>query len=249
MNLRHIFALAIFSAALSSAQTTALDTDGARNVGNAEAITRAEKDATPRLAIGPTRHNWYVQAGLDLSLQNPYGTPDGSPFVEGRTGGIDIAVGRWFTPQIGLRLRGNWENGFPPLSNDKASWLNFLDLNDPNSKHGGYMSVVGDIQINLHNLIVPYRPDRLWNCMIYPRAGVAFNFGLQKGGPLLGAGLGNTFRINDRYTVFADIDYQMVSSGINGCSTDIGTGSNGYLDITVGLQFNLGKSGFRPVTK
>lgn len=205
----------------------------------------AQSTAGGRVAIPSVRDNWYVQLGLDLSLQNPYNAPEGSPLVEGRTGGLDIAVGRWFTPQIGLRLRGNWENGFKPLSNSKATWLNFMDITDLNSEHGGYMSIVGDIQIDLHHLFCPYREDRLWRCMVYPRAGVAYNIALEKGAPLLGAGIGNTFRLNNRYTLFADVDYQMVSSGMNGRWTDVGTGSNGYLDVTIGVQFNLGKSGFK----
>lgn len=58
--------------------------------------------------------------------------------------------------------------------------------------------MVGDIQIDLHNLIWGYREDRLWNMQVYPRAGGAYNFGVSKGTPLVGVGIGNTFKLNDQ---------------------------------------------------
>lgn len=67
---------------------------------------------------------------------------------------------------------------------------------------GGYLTVVGDIQINLHNLIWGYREDRLWNMQVYPRAGAAYNFGVSKGTPLVGIGIGNTFKLNDKLGIY-----------------------------------------------
>lgn len=194
--------------------------------------------------LSSPRNNWYVQLGVDLTLQDPYGTPEGSTLREGRSGGIDVAVGRWFTPAIGLRLRGNWENGFAPFSNKKATWLNFIDPDKLNAEHGGYASMVGDVQLDLMGLFAPYRKDRFWHCQVFPRAGLVYNCGLQKGSPLIGAGVGNTFRVNRRCTVFFDVAYQMVSSGFNGRWTDVGTGRNAYLDATLGIQLNLGRNGF-----
>lgn len=60
----------------------------------------------------------------------------------------------------------------------------------------------GDIQINLHNLIWGYREDRLWNMQVYPRAGAAYNFGVSKGTPLVGIGIGNTFKLNDKLGIY-----------------------------------------------
>lgn len=200
--------------------------------------------AQKEVVVASPRANWYLQLGVDMTLQNPYNSPEGSALREGRTGGVDFAAGRWFTPQIGLRGRVNWENGFAPFSNKNATWLNFLHPGELNAEHGGYLSVVGDVQIDLHGLLFPYRESRVWRCQVFPRAGLVYNIGLQKGSPLIGAGLGNTFRIDRRFTIFFDMTYQMVSSGFNGRGTDIGTGSNGYFDATLGVQLNLGRSGF-----
>lgn len=197
------------------------------------------------VALAPASHNWYVQAALDMTLQHPYGENAGSALKEGRTGGLVVAVGRWFTPAIGLRGRVNWENGFAPLSSKSATWLDFLNPEHLNAEHGGYLTVVGDVQLDIMGLACRYRNDRLWRVQVFPRAGLAYNFCLQKGSPLIGAGVGNTFRLNRRCTLFFDMAYQMVSSGFNGRWTDIGTGANAYFDATLGVQVNLGRSGFR----
>lgn len=200
------------------------------------------KPGSSRLAeeLRAIRLDWYTQFGLDMTLQHPYGSPEGSTFTEGRTQGIVVAAGRWFTPGVGLRFRTNWENGFPPLSNKKATWLNFVDTTQPNAEHGGYLTVVGDIQFDLLGLFGPDRPDRRWRLEVFPRAGVAYNFGLKKGAPILGVGGGLGYRLNDRCSLFAEAAYESVASGFNGRSTDVGTGANGYVDFLVGVQLDLG---------
>lgn len=68
--------------------------------------------------------NWYVQAGLDMSLQNPYGHDFiGEVFPNGKTFGLNVAMGKWFTPVFGLRGRMNWENGIKLLKNGHDNWL------------------------------------------------------------------------------------------------------------------------------
>lgn len=222
-------------------------------------------ESTP--TVPALNEGWYVQVGLDMTLQHPYDIglsrqlSDGkkeSIFTAGRTQGIVAAIGRWFTPSVGLRARINWENGFPPLSNKEATWLNFMtptntptanaDINPTtpvplNAEHGGYVSMVGDVQLDIQGLFFPYRQDRFWHTQVFPRAGLVYNCALKKGSPLIGLGLGNTFRLSSSINLFFDITYQMVSSGFNGKSTDVGSGANGYLDATIGIQYNLGHKG------
>lgn len=193
--------------------------------------------------------NWYVQVGLDMSLQNPYGHNFGDVFPNGKTFGVDAALGRWFTPGLGLRGKVNWENGIRLFENDHAAWLAPFYQNGVNMDRGGYLSVVGDIQFDIHNLFYGYDEARLWNFQVFPRAGAVYNFGVSKGSPLVGFGIGNTFRLNEQMKIYFDMAYQMVSSGFVGVekSTGDGPNSNGYFDINLGLQINLGKSTFKKV--
>ena len=116
---------------------------------------------------------------------------------------------------------------------------------------GGYMTVTGDIQVNIHNLFWGYEEERLWNLIVYPRAGIDYNFGVSKGSPLLGLGIQNTFRLDSRYLLYLDIVYNGVSSGHTGVekSTGIGSNSNGFFVIECGVQFNLGNQGFKKVNQ
>ena len=188
--------------------------------------------------------NWFVQFGLDMTLQNPYGYDFSKVFPNGKSFGLDVAVGKWFSHQVGFRGKFNWENKLPLLKNGHANWLAPFDQPGENRRKGGYIALYGDVLLNLHNLFGVYRPDRTWNLSLYPRIGVNYNFGVSKGALNAGIGVLNTYRINDRWSVYGDIAYIMTGSGFVGAEKVEGTGtgsnSNGYLTIGIGAQVELG---------
>ena len=193
--------------------------------------------------------NWFVQMGLDMTLQNPYGCNFSKVFPNGKSFGLDIAVGKWFSHQVGFRGKFNWENKLPLLKNDHANWLAPFDQPGVNRDKGGYIALYGDVLLNLHNFFGTYRADRTWNISLYPRIGVNYNFGVSKGALNAGIGLLNTYRISDRWSVYGDIAYVMTGSGFVGKDKVKGTGtgsnSNGYLTIGLGAQMNLGTTDSR----
>ena len=189
--------------------------------------------------------NWFVQMGLDMTLQNPYGYDFSKVFPNGKSFGLDVAVGKWFTHQVGVRGKFNWENKLPLLENGHANWLAPFYQPGENRRKGGYIALYGDALLNLHNLFGVYRPGRTWNTSLYPRIGINYNFGVSKGSLLAGIGLLNTYRLSDRWSVYGDIAYIMTGSGFVGkeSKADTGTGSNsnGYLTFGIGAQVELGK--------
>ena len=189
--------------------------------------------------------NWYVQMDLDMTLQNPYGYNFANVFPNGKSFGMDVAVGKWFAPQTGFCVKFNWENKLPLLKNDHANWLAPFDQPGVNREKGGYIALYGDVLLNLHNVFGTYRPDRTWNLSFYPRIGVNYNFGVSKGSLLAGLGFINTYRLSDRWSVYLDAAYIMSGSGFVGKTkekegTGTGSNSNGYLSIGVGAQIELG---------
>ena len=194
------------------------------------------------VADGFWKH-WYVQMGLDMTLQNPYGYNFAHVFPNGKSFGLDLAVGKWFTHQVGVRGKFNWENKLPLLENDHANWLAPFYEPGENRRKGGYIALYGDVLLNMHNFFGPYRADRTWNLSLYPRVGVNYNFGVSKGSLLAGIGLLNTYRISDRWSIYGDIAYIMTGSGFVGVVEDTGKGSNsnGYLTFGLGAQFDLGR--------
>jgi hypothetical protein len=203
----------------------------------------------------PLKKNWYVQTGIDISLQKPYTYEFAESFKEGSSWGLDVALGRWFTPEIGLRVRLNWENGIPLFGWNKANWIAPFYEPGRNMKRGGYLVGNGDVQFDIHNIFFGYDPNRRWNMQVFPRAGIAYNFGVKKGSPLIGVGIGNTFKVGKKKNtiLYADIVYNAVSSGFTGHeSTNTGTGSghNAFIDVDFGVQFNLGHdNGFHKVSE
>ena len=188
--------------------------------------------------------DWFLQVDLDMTLQNPYGYDLKNVFPNGKSFGLDLAVGKWFSPLVGVRGKFNWENKLPLLKNDHANWLAPFDQPGENRRKGGYIALYGDLLVNLHNLFGVYRADRTWNFSIYPRIGVNYNFGVSKGSLLAGIGVLNTYRLSDRWSLIGDIAYIMTGSGFVGSNESGGTGtgsnSNGYLSIGLGAQINLG---------
>ena len=75
-----------------------------------------------RVVTGTLWQNWFVQAGLDMSLQNPYQCNFSEVFPKGKTFGVDVALGKWFTPHVALRGKVNWENGLSIFKNNHLEW-------------------------------------------------------------------------------------------------------------------------------
>ena len=191
-----------------------------------------DKNVTDGYVTNSLWDNWYGQVGVDMWLQNPYGSNFMNVFPNGKSYGIDLAVGKWFTPGFGMRAKMNFENIF--LQSDHAKWIHHKK---------GYFTIVEDFQFDILNLFGEYKPDRKYSLIIFPRAGAFVELQNGVGSPILGLGIGNVFRLNDKWSIYADVAYEATNSVI-GFATDTGSGSNGYFDINVGVQMNMGRQGF-----
>lgn len=212
----------------------------------AEAQVFEPGDGPRRVRTDGFWSDWFVQADLDMTLQNPYGYNFANVFPNGKTFGLDLAAGKWFSHQVGFRAKFNWENKLPLLENKHANWLAPFDQPGVNREKGGYIAAYGDVLFNLHNLFGPYRADRTWNLSLYPRIGVNYNFGVSKGALLAGVGLMNTYRLSPRWSIVLDAAYIMTGSGFVGKTkeeegTGTGSNSNGYFSIGLGAQVALGR--------
>ena len=195
-----------------------------------------ENDLSDSILTNSFWDNWYGQIGADMHLQFPEGHNMRDVFPNGKSFGIDVAVGKWFSPEFGGRFKVKWNNGI--LKNDHNTWLQPYGVPGGNHDKGGFMTLAWDIQLNLHNLIGVYKPYRKWNLIVSPRAGGWLDIGTGKGCPILGLGVINTYRLSERWRLFADVGYNFVAS-INGVSSGTGHGSNGYAEINVGVEMDL----------
>ena len=65
-----------------------------------------------------------------------------------------------------------------------------------------------------------------------------------KENPIIGIGTEFTFAVNEKYKIYSDVVYQFVTGGFLGGKFINGGGcnSNGWFDIKVGVQFELGSN-------
>ena len=212
---------------------------GLGSLGVNAQTTSIETPSKYRVATNSFWSNWYIQVGADMSLQNPYGCDFSEVFPKGDSWGVNVAVGKWFTPGLGLRLKVNWENGLIENENNRpvnGGWT-------PDFEAGGYGAFYGDVQFNLSNMFFGYNENRVWNFIPYVGAGVIRNFDTSNYVPTLGIGIENTWKVSKLLNIYLDVAYRATTKSftvVESGSSDNGT--SGYLVGEVGVQFNLGKS-------
>ncbi len=218
-------------------------------IGNVTTAIAQEDDLQPdsnAVATNSFWDNWYVDFGVDMNLLKPHEHSFKNTFPNGKSFGINAAIGKWFSPEIGARFKVTWNNGI--LKNDHNTWLAPYGVPGENHRQGGFITLLGDIQLNIHNLFDEYKPDRMWNLIVAPRGGAWIHVGSGSGAHVLGVGVINTFRINEKWNVMADAGYHFVSS-VNGVFSGKGHGSNGFVEIGVGMELKLGNSEFQKASK
>lgn len=187
--------------------------------------------------------NWFIQAGVDMSLANPHGVNFmDDVFPNGKSFGVDLAVGKQFTPGLGLRLKLNWENG--QIENKHNTWT-------PDYDAGGYAGLYGDVMFNLSNMLCGYSATRTWNFIPFMRGGVIRNFGLNYYAPAVGAGIENTWRFGQHFGIYLDAAYTWTTH-VFGRNTPYYWTNNrhgaewghGIVSVDLGVQFYLGKATF-----
>ena len=210
----------------------------------ASAQTQIETPSKYTVATNSFWSNWFIQVGVDMSLQNPYGCDFSDVFPYGKSFGVDLAIGKWFTPGLGLRLKANWENGI--IENGHFSWLQEGYYPDnTNYDAGGYGAIYVDVLFNLSNLFCGYSDTRLWNLSIFGRGGVARNFDSQTYGGVLGGGIESTWRLSQHFGIYLNGAYNFTTSSFTGCYSGPSASSCGYIDLNLGVTFYLGQATFK----
>ena len=188
--------------------------------------------------------NWFVQAGVDANVVSlwGYGNLLKKDWHDGRTYGFDIAVGKWFTPGIGTRLKLNWENGafYHAFRNQDHVW------ETANPHKGGYATLSFDTEFNLSNIFCGYNESRVWNLIFFPRMGLVRNFGANTYAPELGVGFESSWKISKRVNIYADVAYAWVTSDFLPyySQTKKAFTANNIASLDLGITYNIGKTGW-----
>ena len=217
-------------------------------LGTVAANAQCDEFATPTtakysVATNSFWSNWFIQIGVDANVVSIY--KQGGFFKrdwhDGRTYGVDVAIGKWFTPGIGTRLKLNWENGilYNKLRSENHAW------EAPSGEKGGYAQLYFDTEFNLSNIFCGYSATRVWNLIAYPRMGIIRNFSTHGYAPALGAGIESTWRLGKRVNLYLDAALVCTTDGFVPYATDNKWyASNQIASVDLGVTINLGKTGW-----
>ena len=210
----------------------------------------AQEDPTEKYSVSTNSFwsNWFIQTNLNWSSYTvgthglfsapfrkfPMGTDANEACEHGFTApSLSIAVGKWFTPGLGLRTKAN------------IGWMGKVGSSDVPM----LVSVNEQVMFNLHNLLGGYDENRVWNFIPYIGAGVAHTFKTPKGVGKVGtytfsAGLLNTFKVSRKVALNLELGYMNYNKGIVGITNNGGMlpkNRVNQLSVEVGATFNLGK--------
>lgn len=184
--------------------------------------------------------NWYVSAGAEYNAaytsqeqgvsKNPFSTKRG-------VAGFNVAVGKWFTPGIGLRTKfqGLWGK----------------QVNTETDHHTyNYWAIHEDVTFNLSNLLCGYNEKRVWNFIPYVGLGVATKWNDGKNADIYYTfGLLNNFRVSKHVQIFADLSIGATEGSIDQANPDNWANYKKNkmrhwdkdVRLDVGVTYNLGK--------
>lgn len=190
--------------------------------------------------------NWFLSVGGDYTAyysNQEYGWGMATnPFKSFRRAwGADVAIGKWFTPGLGLRIKG------------QGIWGQ--QINSPEN-HPEFKQWNATVQalFNLNNLFAGYKP-RVWNISLYGGAGVSRDCSHNAYSMLYTVGMLNQFNLSKRVHINIDIYGQLGEGDMDGTSQitkPYGTNlSRNFMKArdrqvgaSIGLGFNLGKVGW-----
>lgn len=189
--------------------------------------------------------NWFITLGVGPQMM--FGDHDKQIGLGKRISpSLDIAVGKWFTPGIGVRLM---YNGLSMRGATRWGGAHSTGDQVPGWGSGMYYSkfkyynLRADVLFNLSNLFCGYRENRIWNSSFYAGVGYMRTWEAPTAGDVtMSAGWLNTFRLCDALDANIDLRASMVDDAIDG---EIGQAKfDGLLGVTVGLTYKFKRRGW-----
>lgn len=212
----------------------------------------AQEDPTLKYSVATNSfwQNWFVQvnASWNAFYSNEEKGADFAkgPFKDFRSApGFSVAVGKWFTPGLGLRTKFAAMNGRSVISEDK-------DINDIK-----FWNLQEQALFNLSNMLCGYSDTRVWNFIPYAGVGITRNCSYNTYELASSLGLLNTWKLSKRVLLNLDLGFTMCGDDFEGR-----LGSKRYVDLggkggepspsnhdrwftaELGLTFNLGRVGW-----
>lgn len=191
--------------------------------------------------------NWFIQAGFNWNVWysgEEHGENLSTSIFKGmRTNpGFAVAVGKWFTPGLGLRtkVQGIWGKRVEVPEGEAST--------NSNADHGNkYWIAQEQVLFNLSNMLFGYNPNRVWNFIPFAGGGFERTMTYNLYAMTLSVGILNEFRVSKRLAINAEIGWNRMEGDADGIEYVSRTNrgwdchdNNLYAEL--GLTFNLGKA-------
>jgi outer membrane protein OmpA-like peptidoglycan-associated protein len=186
--------------------------------------------------------NWFIQANLVgtafYSNQEKGLDLDKSPFKGFRNNlGVSLAIGKWFTPGLGLRTKVT------------GVWGRTVDSDDKELNASKYWIFSEHVMFNLSNMLCGYSDTRVWNFIPYFGGNITRSMSYDSYAMGLGVGILNTWRLGKKVRLNLDLGFNAFEPDFDGHSVQTGDPQRFSLQAKdrtftaeVGLTFNLGKA-------
>ncbi|WP_288146157.1 OmpA family protein [Xylanibacter caecicola] len=195
------------------------------------------EDATEKYSVSTNSFwsNWFIQAGAQWQATYFAGEHgegfSKSPLKSFRSNPqASVAIGKWFTPGLGLRIKASGIWG-------KAAERSYKFWNGQ-----------GQALFNLSNMLCGYNPDRVYNFIPFAGAGVARNCTDNLYVMGLSVGILNQFNISKKVAVNLELGWNRMENDFvaGGTAVNMATrfwdSHTNVLYAEVGLTYNLGKA-------
>ena len=156
---------------------------------------------------------------------------------------LDVAVGKWFTPGLGIRLMYSGVQIKNVTGNGAHSTGKpYLDGNGVESglyeQKFNFMHFHGNVMFNLSNLIYGENEKRVWNLIPYAGAGWIITGGEPSGSEIsFSGGVLNKFRLNKWLDLNVDTRVTVFNDRFNG--EMLGNKQDGLFTMTLGVAYKF----------
>jgi len=221
---------------------------GAALLGMSMTAFAQQADPTLKYSVATNSFwsNWFIQVGGDYNIwysnqEHGRGLDNGGNYdflsKQRRSFGGSVAIGKWFTPGIGLRTK---------LQGFNSKKIGAVGVT---SQH--FWSLNEHIMFNLSNLFMGYNPERVWNVSPFIGGGMARNMSTNRYVMQLSAGINSSWRLCRNLDLYAEAGWNRMEDNFDGnemaqlSNSHHGRGwedKDNHLYAEIGLTFKLGKA-------
>ena len=184
--------------------------------------------------------NWFVQAGADWNAwytATEHGAGfDRSPFKKNRSGvGAAVAIGKWFAPEVGVRLKA------------QGIWGRTITSHfDKDGSFNKYWVANAQVLLNASNIICGYNENRVVNIVPFFGAGLGRTMTHDLYAMDMNVGVQAQFKVTKKFGAYLELGWNRFEGDIDGGA--YGEGRRGWdshdnnVYAEIGLTYNIGKS-------